>query len=428
MRAAAMPDHRFARLSHYARRTALALGLLATAFAALFVSLGPTVEAPRRPEAADIAAAREVWRQLKDAKGATSAERVRADNQALDGIVALASDATGYARFEAGVDRGVLSAAGSLALPAGLWINTSARVVGEHSGFPALSLKVGRVRFPLVAGRWAADLVRLGLRLKGVNIPPLDDIVRHVSVTGDAVLADLVLPADSGVVNGIISAGGQRLNEPLVSDIYCRVAARQRGAPVDSLAQLVRRTFDPASRDQGDEYSRAAFVALSMLVVGELAAPLAPRAAELSKDCPHPQSAYRLQQREDLAKHWAFSAGLTAVLGGETAASLGEWKELDDSLADGTGFSFVDLAADRSGMRFAQRTLDPASAQGTVAALAAATDELLLPGALLRAPEGLAADSFVDRYGALDRDRYRRAVESIDRTLAQPRQNPPPSS
>jgi hypothetical protein len=246
-------------------------------------------------------------------------------------------------------------------------------------------------------------------------------VIRHVVVGQREVVADLVFPADSGVVDGIISAGGEPLDEPLVSDIYCRIAASQRTAPVANLAQQVRRTFDPDQVDGREEFRRAAFVALAMLVAGDRANALAPQAAVMAKDCPHPRRAFVLQQREDLAKHWAFSAGLTAVLGAETAASLGEWKELDDSLPDGSGFSFVDLAADRSGMRAALRALDPELGEKSIASLGQATDEDLLPAALLQGPEGLSDVSFVDRYGALDRERYRRAVAAIDRTLASQR-------
>ena len=76
---------------------------------ALFVSFEPAVESPERPTARDIAAARAAWEQLKATKGATAAKRIRVDNAAIRGIAALASDATGYARFEGGIRRGVLS-------------------------------------------------------------------------------------------------------------------------------------------------------------------------------------------------------------------------------------------------------------------------------------------------------------------------------
>jgi len=400
------------------RRAAIALVSLIGVLAILFVSLGPTVESSVRPTAGDLATAREVWQQLKVDRGTGKPTRVRIDNRAISGLAVLAGDATGLARFEGEVTGGVLSGKASLALPAGLWINASATVSGVHTGFPAYRLKVGRVPFPLVAGRWIAHLGRWMLRLRGADIPPLDEIVRRVSIDRQHVLAELALPKQGGLLRGVLAARGTNLNDSLVSEIYCRLAAEQRATPVANLSQLVRRTFDPAQAAATEEYSRAAFVALSFLVVGERIERVAPRAAELAKDCPRPNQPFALQQREDLAMHWAFSAGLTAVLGGETASSLGEWKELDDSLPNGSGFSFVDLAADRSGMQAALRALDRATVANAVSELGRVTEDDLLPPALLQAPEGLSEASFADSFSSLDRERYREAVASIDQALA----------
>ena len=403
------------------RRVALALLLLIALVAVLFIGVTPTVEPRARPTAQDIAAARGIWSQIEAVRAPDKPVRIRLDSKAISGLTALASDATGKARFDGAVDGGVLAAKASIALPLGLWVNADASVTGRHGGFPAYRLKVGRVSFPPVAGRWFAELGRWVLRLKGVNIPPLDTIVRQVNVTEHAVMADLALTGSSGMVHGLISAAGQTVDAPLVSAIYCRIAAAEKETPAKTLSELVARTFARAQASETQAQTRAAFVALSFYVVGEQAEALVPKAAMLAKACPRPGRAITLQQREDLAKHWAFSAGLTAVLGEDTTSSLGEWKELRDSLPEGSGFSFIDLAADRSGMQTALRALDPASAAQTLAALRKAGEDDLLPQALLREPEGLSETSFVDRYGGLDRKHYREAVIAIDRVLAQNR-------
>jgi hypothetical protein len=403
------------------RIAVLAIAVLLAILALLFVSVRPEVQGGQRPTARDIAAAREAWHQVRDARGTDEATRVRFDNRMIRGLGALASDATGKARFEGQVADGVLSGKSSVRLPAGLWLNVSGTVTGRHQGFPALRLKVGRVTFPLAAGRWAADFGRLLLRLRGATIPPLDEMVRRFNVNRADVLAEVVVPGKSGMVGGLIASSGEALNQPLVSDIYCEIAASQREEPVSDLSQMVRRTFGKVRANSNDEHVRAAFVALSFLVVGEQAKSLAPRAAELAKNCPRPFGKLHLQGREDLAKHWTFSAAIAAVLGEETSTSVGEWKELDDSLANGSGFSFVDIAADRAGLQTALRALDPATAEQTVGNLARATEESLLPGSLLRGPEGLSETTFTDRFGSLDRQRYRQAIVAIDRELARGR-------
>jgi hypothetical protein len=128
-----------------------------------------------------------------------------------------------------------------------------------------------------------------------------------------------------------------------------------------------------------------------------------------------------LRGRTDLAKHWGLSAALAATLGERVAANLGEWKELHDSLPEGSGFSFVDLAADRSGLHVARKALDARSAGSTARFLTSVTEEALLPSVLVRAPEGLSGEEFERVFGSLDHGRYRAAIAWIDQRLGLPR-------
>jgi len=61
-----------------------------------------------------------------------------------------------------------------------------------------------------------------------------------------------------------------------------------------------------------------------------------------------------LYKRSDLAQHFMGAATLTASTNSQVAKALGEVKELRDSKTGGSGFSFVDLAADKVGSRFGE--------------------------------------------------------------------------
>jgi hypothetical protein len=93
--------------------------------------------------------------------------------------------------------------------------------------------------------------------------------------------------------------------------------------------------------------------------------------------------------------------------------------ERDPLLApkDPSGFSFVDLASDRSGIKIARRLTDPERMAETRAALLVAQDENLLPAAALALSDGLTDAEFAERYGATDDPRYERKVASIDAML-----------
>jgi hypothetical protein len=62
-----------------------------------------------------------------------------------------------------------------------------------------------------------------------------------------------------------------------------------------------------------------------------------------------------LQGRNDLALHFALSAGYCERFGPQWTQSLGILKESMDTRPGGTGFSFIDLAADYAGVDFALR-------------------------------------------------------------------------
>jgi hypothetical protein len=399
------------------RRAALALLVIVALGAVLFISPAPTVYPQSRPSADDVRAARQAWEQLKAAQSSEpAAARIRLDNRMIRGLAVLASDAIRTVRFDARVADGVLSGEASISLPAGLWINVAASATGDHSGFPPMLLKVGRVRFPAIAARWLAEAVRSILQSKGVSLPQLDAMVRQVSVADQGVTAQLALPQASGLVDGVMAARGSQLEYQTVSKTYCRLAEAQRSEPVPTLSGLVRRTF--AQADGDPDTRREKFVALALLVVGERAEALLPGAAALTRDCPRPDTPVLLHRRADLAQHWTFSAALAAVFGTRTARSLGEWKELDDSLPAGSGFSFVDIAADRAGLQTALHALDAASAEKTMGRLNRATEETLLPMVLLKAPEGLSEEDFRDRFGGgLDQQEYARAIAAIDQML-----------
>ncbi|WP_432745704.1 hypothetical protein ABXJ76_07620 [Methylobacter sp. G7] len=63
-----------------------------------------------------------------------------------------------------------------------------------------------------------------------------------------------------------------------------------------------------------------------------------------------------LYKRIDLAQHFIGSAALTALVSKQAAQIAGEEKELSDARI-GSGFSFIDLAADKAGIRFGEMAI-----------------------------------------------------------------------
>ena len=122
--------------------------------------------------------------------------------------------------------------------------------------------------------------------------------------------------------------------------------------------------------------------------------------------------------RSDAAKHFFVSAALTAVAGPFLAERVGRDKELDDAhrlvraKPSGQGFSFVDLAYNHAGIRYASWLLgynDPRRLTRPPPPL-----ERFLPAfASLDLPEGLDWDTFQERYYGKNWPRYRKIIDNI---------------
>lgn len=397
------------------RRLLIVAGLLAMVWLALF-RLSPSVPARARPDAADVDAGRAAVAQLRAAQG-QSAATLAIDQRTLSGLAALASDATGYRHLDARIDGDRIAVVLSVPLGLGQWLDLDARLASANRGFPPVELRIGRVPLPRWAGRQAAELGRWWLRRNGTDLPPLDRLVRSLSVTPALATLSVALPGEGRLIEDALESGGFAPNPELAARIYCDLAAAQARAPSEDFAALVRRAF--AGAEGSPERNRAAFAALAIVMAPDRVGEVVPAAAAAASDrCPaFPSPLPRLQGREDLAKHWAVSATIGATLGPGAARAIGEWKELSDSLAGGSGFSFVDLAADRAGLRAARAAVAPETATAAAARLATVPADRLLPPIVTAQAEGMSEAEFRARYGTLDAKRYAAAVRQIDRML-----------
>ena len=126
-----------------------------------------------------------------------------------------------------------------------------------------------------------------------------------------------------------------------------------------------------------------------------------------------------LQGRGDLQKHFIYSVALQIFSSVHASDAIGEFKEFLDSNKGGSGFSFVDLMADRAGTRLAElATFSPESAQQIQSLLAEITDETLLPN-IKGLPEGLTAKRFEAKYKAIHTQEYQALLFNIDQRLGE---------
>ncbi len=126
----------------------------------------------------------------------------------------------------------------------------------------------------------------------------------------------------------------------------------------------------------------------------------------------------RLRGRGDLSRHFWVSAALVVLAGAERSLSVGLTKELKDSTTGGSGFSFVDMVANKAGIRFARvATRNGASAREIQRRIAEDVNiEDFMPE-IDGLPEGIRRDAFQSEYGGLGGAETRRLLAEIDTRL-----------
>ncbi|MFC3713025.1 hypothetical protein ACFOMD_10605 [Sphingoaurantiacus capsulatus] len=326
----------------------------------------------------------------------------------VDGVRLRPTLAVGHARLEA-----------SLQVAPRSWLNLDVGVRPRGPDFPEVSSRIGAWRVPPPLVDEALALIDRWLARRGEQLPPLASTMRGLVITRERASATMAIPAR--MLRAVRELGGEspaKVDERLLRFVYGRLLEFQVRQPKASFAMTLRRTFGdrPADADPV-AWNRAAFIALAMHTVDTEARRLAGADVMYGAVEEVQPPDLRVGGRADLAKHFALSAALTASFDPRFTRAMGEWKELDDSLPGGSGFSFIDLTADRAGLHLARAAVDPATASAVADALADTNDVALFPTAAHALSEGLAEKEFNRRYGGLTGANYTAAVQRVDRLL-----------
>lgn len=167
------------------------------------------------------------------------------------------------------------------------------------------------------------------------------------------------------------------------------------------------------------EENRAAILALSMYVMGVSV----PRVLGLPRDSVPPMGRHQLllSERHDFAQHFLVSAALTVSSGTGVADSIGLLKELDDSQG-GSGFSFTDIGADRTGVRFAELAIaNTQTARAVQDKFSYGLPESDLMAEFRDLPEFLDEATFRRIYGGVGTPAYNRVIDDIENRISNTR-------
>jgi hypothetical protein len=132
-----------------------------------------------------------------------------------------------------------------------------------------------------------------------------------------------------------------------------------------------------------------------------------------------PKTKPTLKSRADLNQHFIFSAAIKILSEQGLSIAIGEFKELMDRGDDGSGYSFVDLAADFAGIEFAIAATSISSAISVQNILTNNTDESAFFPNIEGLPEGISKKEFSRRFTKVDSPQYLKMVASINQRIAE---------
>ncbi len=168
--------------------------------------------------------------------------------------------------------------------------------------------------------------------------------------------------------------------------------------------------------------NRAAILALGKILGEDKLSRIGGRDLDLGDSAPRDRLRQRtlLAGRNDLSRHYWVSAALTVLSDAPRAMTVGLSKELMDSTPGGSGFSFVDMAANATGIRLAVvATRNSQSAHELQVRIRddMYVTELLPPTDSL--PEHLSRETLHSDFGGLGGTRTRELLNEIGRRISQ---------
>ncbi len=300
----------------------------------------------------------------------------------------------------------------------GQYLNISFRLGNDDdSELPTLTkFKAGKLLLP---AKFAAFVI--------------DNIIRHTSLNEYVILATRPIKTvkiDQQKISitynsnretliqaqNFLTQSGNNPNLAIYEQKLAEIIALHDPAWRLSLADLLKPIFELAYQrstlENAIEENKMAIMTVNDYINNKEARKFLPSA--VSKPTTKKRYATFLYKRTDLAQHFIGSAAITASLNGQVAQVAGEEKELSDAQG-GSGFSFIDLAADKAGTRFGEiATSSPENArkiQKMMSEIKDYGDFMPDPRDL---PEHMNEAEFKQRYQSVDSPAYQELSKQID--------------
>ena len=379
--------------------------------------------------------AKQLYRDLMNGN-ANRGSTLRLSEDEINGIVALGT--RGLPRLKGRVNVTPLGIKGAFTFyvpdnPLGEYVNLTGTVFPSSKGLVVESISLGSLD---ISGNLARSFIETALNklIAGDTFgTKLINAIDSVEVDDSTLI--LSYHSIPGLSNAIDSTKGQIkelrdelaiLGDPKVVKSYyehiCNFHSKIDGFGQASVGYYLDTAFSYADKrsyisENPVEENLAALMALAIFlgssrfdsVVGALD-------KQTLATCQPRNSQMVLANRNDLRLHFIFSAAIKVISDSAISFSSGEFKELLDTQEGGSGFSFVDLAADRAGIRFAELALDEKGAKRLQQMASELRQEGTFFPSIAGLPEGIPQQDFDER-GGIDSDYYRQHLATINQRI-----------
>lgn len=421
-------------------RAVLRIGVIVVCTALVVVALGlvlflqdtPLVADMAPPTAEDVAETRELVRDIRAAAG----EGAQSNTLLTTGADRLNSAIRLGARFIDGfrgrVTIGQVDVLGEMSLPVPWWggqkwLNLSGRVpefdqrvslsqvtVGSVDIPPAMALGLARHGANLAMGNRFGDKVLNAASLMEINGSDLS-----FRITLDDMGRNGVMQSAFGTLRGAEMPGVAE-----VEAYYLRIRQAMEDGELtgeDSFLPYLRFTlqaaFDNATPQTLPNTYTAAVFGLARACGAWNLSMIAGRIARNTEDTPDEWSAecdeITFNGRIDSRRHFITSAALQAASNTGFSVSVGEFKELYDTISGAGGFDFTDMAANLSGIRMSNLLMaTPYAEWPALLALIETDNDVIVPFDGI--PQLMPREEFTARFGDVNSPQYREMIAAIE--------------
>ncbi|GAC19050.1 hypothetical protein [Paraglaciecola arctica] len=401
------------------------VGLLVTA-----IESNPTVVTRSGEQVNQAESVKKLMKQLSDSvKNRTHRQTITISQDQLNSLVGFAQRAHGQINGQVHITANSTSILASYQLPKnpiGQYLNIDVLLL-PGPGIKVSHVKLGAIKVP---GNFAlSTLIYLANWYTNSDIASqFVQQVESVSMSERQIqLSVLPLAQFLKELNDVKQGVGGNSDEEMRfrTAYYLKhlslLGVAKRSSP-QSLAKYIGPVFSKAKRrsnyETAPKENEAAIMALAIFAGHHRFANLVGDVQPKKGRAAMPNAMPTLAHRTDLNQHFIFSAAIKILSEQGLSIAIGEFKELMDRSNDGSGYSFVDLAADFAGVEFAIAATSASSAVSVQNILAGEPDEHLFFPSIEGLPEGLSKGGFSQKFTEVDSPEYLKMVQSINQRIA----------